>query len=118
MERSFQSDVSLTGTTIRLAAIFVSKSALLGSLAKGFVVKAMKLFVTMSTLLTSSDFQRLGPYLWKHVRNENDSSSTTSVCFSFVQLKTLSHSLFDIGLFSHNAMCGKDPFRSAGRIGG
>jgi uncharacterized membrane protein required for colicin V production len=73
--------VSSTSDTIDVAAIFGGKSVLLTSLTKGFVAKAMKLLVTMSTLLTSSDYQQLGPHLWEQIRNESDSSSTAAVCF-------------------------------------
>lgn len=119
LERSSQLDVSSSGDNVDLAAIFGGKSALLGSLTKGFVGKAMKLYVTMSTLLTSSDYRRLGPHLWEQIRSENDSSLTASVCFSCVPFRnTFSFYLLDIGLFSNNAMRGKDPFRSASHNGG
>jgi hypothetical protein len=91
LERPSQIDMSSNGDTIDLAATFGGKSALLSSLTKGFVAKAMKLLVTMSTLLTSSDYQQLGPHLWEQIRSESDSSSTASVCFFFCVHQKLSH---------------------------
>ena len=63
-----------------LAEMIASRSTLLDSMSKGFIAKAMKLLVAMSTILTVNDYQRLGPHLWEHVQIDGDSSSTTSVC--------------------------------------
>jgi hypothetical protein len=111
LEKPHQPDHSSSGSTVDLAAMFDAKSALLGSLAKGFVVKAMKLLVTMSTLLTPNDYQQLGPHLWNQVRVEEDSSSTASVRFfvEYLEINSLTLLLI-IGLFSFNAMRRKDTF--------
>jgi hypothetical protein len=79
LDRPHQPDHSPAGSIVDLAAMFDAKSALLGSLMKGFVGKAMKLLVTMSTLLMPSDYQQLGPHLWEQLRSEENSSSTASV---------------------------------------
>ena len=86
--------------------MFDNKSVLLSSLTKGFLAKAMKLLVTMSTLLMPSDYQRLGPHLWEQALSTSDSSSTASVRIPLKPFRyILSFCLLVIGVFSYNAMC-------------
>lgn len=69
-----------------LAALFVNRESLVSSLSKGLAQKALKLLVTMSTLLTAADHRRLGPHLWDQVQSDGDASLTASVCLSLLSL--------------------------------
>lgn len=55
----------------------------LKSAQKGFAAKAMKLLVLMSTFLTTEDFVRLGPIVWKCGLDENEPSALKSVRTDF-----------------------------------
>ncbi|KAF9485001.1 hypothetical protein BDN70DRAFT_848598 [Pholiota conissans] len=69
-----------------LAATFVQHKKLIDSLSKGYVSKALKLFVAMSNLITEDDCRNLGPQLWQNCMLDNtDSSSTASACFMLMQ---------------------------------
>ncbi|GLB42281.1 putative ion transmembrane transport [Lyophyllum shimeji] len=78
-------DAASAGNSADLAAIFAQKETLLKSLSKGFVPKAMKLLVTMSTLLTADEYQRLAPFLWYQLQSNGDTSLTSAVCFLIMQ---------------------------------
>lgn len=73
-----QKEVSAEGAT-DLGAMFTNRTTLVMSLSKGFVAKAMKLLVTMSTMLSLNDYRRLGPCLWEEVISDGDGSLTASV---------------------------------------
>ncbi|KAF5379141.1 hypothetical protein D9615_005965 [Tricholomella constricta] len=85
LHRSHSTDDVSPETSADLVALFVRKEALVTSLSKGFVAKAMKLLVTMSTLLTSNDYERLGPFLWDQLQTGDDSSLTAALCFLIMQ---------------------------------
>jgi len=74
------------GMPLDLAATFVEHRKLIDSLSKSYPSKSMKLFVAMSTLITTEDYQSLGPILWQQCLLDNvDSSSTASACFLLMQ---------------------------------
>ncbi|KAG6812874.1 hypothetical protein H0H92_015802 [Tricholoma furcatifolium] len=62
-----------------LVALFVKKEHLITSIAKGFAGKAMKLLVTMSTLLNATDYRRLAPCLWDLLSGAEDASLIAAV---------------------------------------
>ena len=63
-----------------LPSTFVEHQELLESLSKGYVPKALKLFVSLSAIITPDDYKHLGPLLWEYCLDLNvGSSSTTSV---------------------------------------
>lgn len=63
-----------------LSSTFIQYQKLIESLSKGYAPKAMKLFVSLSAIITPDDYQRLGPLLWEFCLEPNvGSSSTTSV---------------------------------------
>lgn len=71
---------SESGKPLDLTATFADHKKLIASLSKGYVSKALKLFVTMSTLIDEDEYNLLGPLLWEHCLLDNkDSSSTASV---------------------------------------
>jgi hypothetical protein len=78
MERSFSAEGSTSNNT-ELANLFGQKGTLLSSLSKGFAGKALKVLVTMSTLLDIEDYRRLIPHLWGQLSNEGDVSLTAAV---------------------------------------
>ncbi|KAG6885182.1 hypothetical protein C0993_005089 [Termitomyces sp. T159_Od127] len=90
LSKSLSADDQPTKTLAVLVAMFVQRQSLLTSVSKGFVRKAMKLLVTMSTLLTPTEYRRLCPYLWDLLRNDGDASLTAAVCFLIMQCKKLS----------------------------
>jgi hypothetical protein len=74
-EKSTDSDKVLD-----LAATFVEHRKLIDSLSKGYIPRAMKLFVTLSVLISTEDYRRLGTKLWQHCLLDNvDTSATASV---------------------------------------
>lgn len=69
-----------------LASSFAQHKVLIDSLSKGFASRAMKLFVTMSSLLVDEDYRRLGPLIWEHgLVDHIDTSATASACFLLMQ---------------------------------
>lgn len=62
-----------------ISAILAEKAQLIESLSKGFIARAMKVLVAMSSLLTVDDYRYLAPLLWEHELNGDDTSLTTSV---------------------------------------
>lgn len=65
---------------LNLAATFVENRKLIDSLSKGYMPRAMKLFVSLSVLLSTEDYRRLGTILWQHCLLDNvDTSATASV---------------------------------------
>jgi hypothetical protein len=63
-----------------LAATFVEHRKLIDSLSKGYIPRAMKLFVTLSILISTEDYRRLGTTLWQHCLLDNvDTPATASV---------------------------------------
>lgn len=63
-----------------LASSFAQHKVLIDSLSKGFASRAMKLFVTMSSLLADENYRRLGPLIWEHgLVDHIDTSATASV---------------------------------------
>lgn len=74
------------GNPLDLAATFVEHRKLIDSLSKGYPSKSMKLFVAVSILIATEDYQGLGPILWQHCLLDNvDLSSTASACFLLMQ---------------------------------
>jgi len=67
-----------TAQSTGLAAVFAEKSDLLKGIGKGFARRALKLLVTMSTLITSEDYTKIGSLLWEHM-DESEPSVVTSV---------------------------------------
>lgn len=68
------------GKPLNLGATFAEHKKFIASLSKGYVSKALKLFVTMSTLIDEDEYNILGPLLWEHCLLDNvDASSTASV---------------------------------------
>ncbi|KAF9558076.1 hypothetical protein CPC08DRAFT_25218 [Agrocybe pediades] len=80
-------NVQLQSTaTLDLVAAFARNRKVIDSLSKGYTSRAMKLFVTMSTLIPELEYSSLGPILWEHCLLDNiDSSSTASACFLLMQ---------------------------------
>ncbi|KAG5646355.1 hypothetical protein DXG03_003678 [Asterophora parasitica] len=85
LQKSHSMDEFSLEASADLVAMFVRKEPLMTSLSKGFVSKAMKLLVTMSTLLTANDYRRLGPFVWDQLQTGDDPSLTASLCFILMQ---------------------------------
>jgi hypothetical protein len=62
-----------------ISSVFAEKEQLVLSLGKGFTPKALKLLVTMSTLLTVDDLLRIGPLVWEHHLGSIDPSAASAV---------------------------------------
>ncbi|KAG6856950.1 hypothetical protein H0H87_011936 [Tephrocybe sp. NHM501043] len=84
-QKSHSVDDMGSANSANLVALFVKKEPLLISISKGFAGKVMKLLVTMSTLLTATEYQRLGPFLWDLLQEDADASLTAAVCFLIMQ---------------------------------
>jgi hypothetical protein len=69
-----------TNDNLDLPAIFIEKKKLLESLEKGFVNKAAKLLVTVSTLMVISDHRRLSSHVWGLIASHRHVSTLSSVC--------------------------------------
>jgi hypothetical protein len=87
-----------------LPSTFVEHRELIESLSKGYVLKALKLFVTLSAIITPDDYQHLGPLLWEYCLEPNTGSSLTAPVRSFVQLLCQLNLTVLTGLFLVNAM--------------
>ena len=61
-----------------LPSTFVEHLELIESLSKGYIPKAMKLFVSLSAIITPDDYKDLGPLLWENCLEPNVGSSSTS----------------------------------------
>lgn len=61
-----------------ISDLFASRE-LVRSLTKGFVPKALKLFVAVSALLTNEQHRDIGPLLWHHHLQDVDPSVMTAV---------------------------------------
>ena len=61
-----------------LPSTFVEHQELIESLSKGYVPKAMKLFASLSAIITPDDYQHLGPLLWEYCLEPNICSSSTA----------------------------------------
>ncbi|KAG6915507.1 hypothetical protein DXG01_011132 [Tephrocybe rancida] len=85
LQKSHSADDATSLGSTDLVALFVQKETLIKSISKGFAGKAMKLLVAMSTLLTVSEYRRLGPFLWSLLQNDGDASLTAAVCFLIMQ---------------------------------
>ncbi|KAK7044859.1 RRM domain-containing protein [Favolaschia claudopus] len=68
-----------------ISSAFAEKEQLVLSLGKGFEPKALKLLVTMSTLLSADDLLRIGPLVWEHHLTHTDASSVSAACFLVMQ---------------------------------
>ncbi|KAJ7441775.1 hypothetical protein B0H11DRAFT_2251834 [Mycena galericulata] len=68
-----------------IANVFAEKEQLVLSLSKGLPSKALKLLVTMSTLLTTEDLLRIGPLVWEHHLGSMDPSTVSAACFLVMQ---------------------------------
>jgi hypothetical protein len=66
-------------TKAGISSVFAEKEQLVLSLGKGFTPKALKLLVTMSTMLTTDDLLRIGPLVWEHHLGGVDSSAVSTV---------------------------------------
>jgi hypothetical protein len=81
-EKSTESDKVLD-----LAATFVEHRKLIDSLSKGYIPRAMKLFVALSLLISTEDYRRLGTTLWQHCLLDSvDTSATPSVSYFITAL--------------------------------
>jgi hypothetical protein len=110
---SAQSSDSLK--TLDLAATFVEHKKLIDSLSNGYLPKALKLLVAVSPLVSSEDYETLGPLLWEHCLLDNeDTSLTASVCLvSLPCMLTgkLKYAFALLGMLFVDAMCGEEPTR-------
>ena len=61
-----------------LPSTFVEHQELIESLSKGYVPKALKLFVTLSAIITPDDYNNLGPLLWEYCLEPNVGSLSTA----------------------------------------
>jgi hypothetical protein len=61
-----------------LPSTFVEHQELIESLSKGYVPKALKLFVSLSAIITPDDYKHLGPLLWEFCLEPNVGSSSTA----------------------------------------
>ena len=87
-----------------LPSTFVEHQELIESLSKGYVPKAMKLFVSLSAMITPDDYQHLGPLLWEYCLEPNVGSLSTESVRPFVQLLCQLNLIVLAGLFLVNAM--------------
>jgi hypothetical protein len=69
-----------------LSFTFVKHRKLIESLSKGYVPKAMKLFVSLSAIITPDVYQLLGPLLWEHCLEPNVGSLTTTSVSPFLSI--------------------------------
>jgi hypothetical protein len=69
-----------------IASVFAEKEQLILSLGKGFTPKALKLLVTMSTLLATDDLVRIGPLVWEHHLGSTDPSTVSAVSRALLDL--------------------------------
>lgn len=79
LEKSHHQKEVTGENTTNLGAIFTNRTTIVMSLSKGFVAKALKTLVTMSTMLSLDDYRKLGPCLWEEVISDGDGSLTASV---------------------------------------
>lgn len=83
MHKSMPTGSTDGASQLDLAAEFTQHRTIIESLAKGYMGKALKLFVTMSGLVTAEDALALAPLLWEHCLLGNaDASLTASVSAS------------------------------------
>ncbi|KAJ7185784.1 hypothetical protein C8R46DRAFT_937409 [Mycena filopes] len=68
-----------------ISEVFAEKEQLVRSLGKGFTPKALKLLVTMSAMLSTDDFLRIGPLVWEHHLAGTDPSGISAACFLVMQ---------------------------------
>ncbi|KAJ6487732.1 hypothetical protein C8R45DRAFT_255150 [Mycena sanguinolenta] len=68
-----------------ISSVFAEKEQLVVSLGKGFGPKALKLLVTMSTLLSVENLIRIGPLVWEHHLGRIDPSAVSAACFLVMQ---------------------------------
>ncbi|KAF9051397.1 hypothetical protein BJ165DRAFT_1524338 [Panaeolus papilionaceus] len=69
-----------------LSAAFAEYRKLLDSLTNGYISKALKLFVSVSTLVTQEHCVSLGPVLWQYCLFDNvDAGTTAAACFLLMQ---------------------------------
>jgi hypothetical protein len=113
LEKSHQINDTSAENNTNLGALFTHRTTLVMSLSKGFVAKSMKLLVTMSSLLTITDYRRLGPYLWEEVVSDGDGSLTASVCPP-PKLSECNLTIHPVGGIPYNAVRGENPFGSPG----
>ncbi|KAF7319127.1 RRM domain-containing protein [Mycena chlorophos] len=70
---------------VGLPSTILERTPLVAGLSKGFPHKALKLLVTMSTLLTVDDLLLLGPLVWEHHLSSPDASVIGAACFVLMQ---------------------------------
>lgn len=61
-----------------LPSTFVEHRELIESLSKGYVPISLKLFVSLSVVITPEDYHHLGPLLWEYCLEPNVGSSSTA----------------------------------------
>ena len=66
-----------------LPSTFVEHQELIESLSKGYVPKVLKLFVSLSAIITPDDYKLLGPLLWEHCLEPSVGSASTASVRSF-----------------------------------
>ncbi|KAJ7050907.1 hypothetical protein C8F01DRAFT_1000073 [Mycena amicta] len=82
---TFNTNPTANEAEVGLPSAILSRAPLVSSLSKGFPHKALKLFVTMATLLTGDDLLGLGPLIWEHHLSDADTSVVASACFIIMQ---------------------------------
>lgn len=69
-----------------LSSTFVERQKLIESLSDGYVSTTMKLFVSLSAIITVDDYQHLGPLIWEYCLEPNAGSLSAASVSPFVQL--------------------------------
>ena len=87
-----------------LSSTFVEHQGLIESLSKGYVPKALKLFVSLSAIIIPDDYQHLGPLLWEYCLEPNVGSSSTASVRPFRPITLQLNLVVLAGLFLVNAM--------------
>ncbi|KAJ7060983.1 hypothetical protein C8F01DRAFT_1058277 [Mycena amicta] len=82
---TFNTNPTANEAKVGLPSAILSRAPLVSSLSKGFPHKALKLFVTMATLLTGDNLLSLGPFIWEHHLSGADTSVVASACFIIMQ---------------------------------
>ncbi|KAJ8514624.1 hypothetical protein ONZ45_g7844 [Pleurotus djamor] len=76
---------SLNASEGDISALLEKRKTLLDSLSKGFHLRALKLFVVVSSLLSGSDLCRLAHPLWEHHIDSPNMKVTAPACFLIMQ---------------------------------
>ncbi|KAF7316109.1 RRM domain-containing protein [Mycena indigotica] len=114
---TFNTNPAMTDSKIGLPSAILERAALVSGLNKGFPHKALKLFVTMATILTVDDLLSLGPLIWEHHLRSGEISVVGSASSSSLR-PHLETDLFLVkGVLYRHAMCRTDSSRNDGTTG-